>query len=393
MRRLIVTLCILSATVLAGGLTAAAAPAPQPAPAPQAERNLLTPGLGYYPRVIRLEHNGPARANRIISAVTSQDERGRFAPVSESTDEGKSFHRISEIRDPEGGPGGMCCGTLFELPQQVGDMKKGTLLWAASYGQDAGPEHRVGIKVWKSEDAGRSWNYLATPARSHNRDGIWEPEFNVDAAGKLWLHFADETEAPQFAQTLNRVSSDDGVNWGPKVRTMAIPPDRVRPGMPIIRRLPDGRYYFSYEVCNHGKQFCGNHYKISNDGASWGDPGDPGPDISTKEGNHLQHAHTIALFPGGPSGTRVITTGQIYVDPAGKPLPRNGEVLLANDNLGAGPWYEVPAPVHVKNPDDNWCPNYSSAVLPVDNGANLLHLAADHSANTCQTFFGRGPSR
>ncbi|WP_158881442.1 sialidase family protein [Amycolatopsis anabasis] len=386
MRRLGTSLALLMSLLAVAGLVAPASAAPA------TERKLLTEGMGSYPRLIRLEHSG-LRNGRIVAAITSEDARGRFAPIFQSTDEGRSFKQIGEVRDPEGGPNGMCCGTLYELPRQVGRLRAGTLLWAASYGQNAGAARRIGIKVWASRDGGRSWSFLSEAARSHNRDGVWEPELTVDAGGTLWMHYADETEAPQFAQVLNRVASTDGVTWGTKQRTMAIPPHRVRPGMPLVRRLPDGRFYFGYEICNYGHRFCDPYYKISPDGANFGDPVAPGNQIATANGNHFQHAQTVTLFPGGPNGTRLLMVGQIYVNDKGVPLPGNGRTLLANDNLGAGPWYEVPAPVHVGRPYDDWCPNYSSTLLPVDGGANVLEIAADYDNGVCKAYFGKGPSR
>lgn len=362
------------------------------APAAAAERELLHDGLGSYPRLIRLEHNGLLGNGRILASVTSRDSAGNYAPIFESTDEGRTFTRVGTVRDPAGAAG-MCCGTLYELPERVGRLRAGTLLWAASYRQKAGPDRRIGIRVWASRDLGRSWSFLAEPVRSHNYDGVWEPEFTVDVGGNLWMHYADETEAPRYGQVLNRVASTDGINWGTKQRTMAIPPDRVRPGMPIVRRLPDGRYYFAYEICNYGDRFCDPYFKISPDGANYGDPKAPGTRVDTASGNHFQHAQTITLFPGGPTGTRILMVGQIYVDRNGKPLPGNGRTLLANDHLGAGDWYEVPAPVHVRRPYDNWCPNYSSTLLPVDDGENVLQIAADYTNGVCKAYFGRGPAR
>ncbi|QWF79779.1 hypothetical protein HUW46_03192 [Amycolatopsis sp. CA-230715] len=360
-----------------------------PTPAGAAQRQPL--GAGEYPRLIRLQHATASRQGHIIAAMTSQDANMKFTPVFESTDEGGSFQKIGEIRDPEGAAG-MCCGTLYELPQKVGRLREGTLIWAASYGQNGGATRRVGIKLWSSRDGGRTWSFLSEAARSHNTDGVWEPELNVDAGGTLWLHYADETEAPRFAQVLNRVASSDGVNWGTKQRTMSIPPDRVRPGMPIVRRLPNGQFYFGYEICNFGKRYCDPYFKISPDGANFGDPGAPGTEIGTAEGNHFQHAQTVTLFPGGPNGTRLLMVGQIFVDPSGKPLPGNGKTLLANDNFGTGPWYPLPAPVEIANPYNNPCPNYSSTLLPVDGGKNVLQIANEYVGNTCTAFFGKGPA-
>jgi len=369
----------LSLTVIASLFTSAQA----------AERQQLVPGYGSYPRLIRLEHSSIGRG-RILASLTSEDASGKFTPIMESTDEGQTFHKIGEVRDRDGRRG-MCCGTLYELPQRVGRLRAGTLLWAASYRQDAGPQRRIGIRIWYSRDAGRSWAFLSEAARSHNHDGIWEPEFVVDAGGTLWLHYADETEAPQFAQVMNRVASTDGVNWGTKQRTMAIPPHRVRPGMPIIRRLPDGRYYLAYEICNYRDRYCDPYFKISPDGANWGDPLDPGTRVTTASGNYFQHAQTITLFPGGPNGVRVVMVGQIYTNAAGVPQAKNGQVLLANDNFGAGNWYELPAPVRVVGIHNNFCPNYSSTLLPVDGGKNVLQISTEYNLG-CKAYFAKGPA-
>ncbi|WP_410656656.1 sialidase family protein [Amycolatopsis sp. lyj-112] len=369
----------LSLTVIASLLTSAQA----------GERKQLVPGYGSYARLIRLEHS-PIGRGRIVASLTSADERGKFTPIMESTDEGQSFHKIGEVRDPDGRVG-MCCGTLYELPQRVGRLRAGTLLWAASYRQEAGPQRRIGIRIWYSRDAGRSWSFLSEAARSHNHDGIWEPEFVVDAGGTLWLHYADETESPQHAQVMNRVATTDGVNWGTKQRTMAIPPHRVRPGMPIIRRLPDGRYYLAYEICNFRDRFCDPYFKISADGANWGDPADPGTRVDTANGNHFQHAQTITLFPGGPKGVRLVMVGQIYTNARGVPQDKNGRVLLANDNFGSGNWYELPAPLHITGIYDNFCPNYSSTLLPVDGGKNVVQISTEFDKG-CKAYFAKGPA-
>lgn len=347
-----------------------------------AERQRLT--VGSYPRLVRLQHNVLFNG-RIIAAVSSWDERGPFAPIYESTDEGASFHKIGEIRDPEGAQG-ECCGTLYELPRRVGSLPAGTLLWAASYGQNAGAGRRIAIKVWASSDGGRHWSALSEAVRSPNETGVWEPEFDVDTSGTLWLHYADETDEPEFGQLLSRISSTDGIHWSTRQVTLALSPSEVRPGMPIVRVLPDGRYYLGYEICNYGDRYCDPYYKISPDGADFGNPHDPGTRVTTASGAYFQHAQTVSVFDDG----RLMMVGQIYTDRAGNPLPSNGRVLLANDHSGAGDWYEVPAPVAVPDAFNDFCPNYSSVLLPVDAGHKVLELAADYDNGVCTVYFGKG---
>ncbi|WAL69027.1 sialidase family protein [Amycolatopsis cynarae] len=343
---------------------------------------------GSSPRLVRLQHS--VYQGRIVAAVNSWDARGPYAPIFESTDEGRSFHRIGEVRDPEGARG-ECCGSLYELPRRVGNLRAGTLLWAASYGQGGGSQRRVAIRIWASRDGGRHWSFLSEPFRSPNGGGLWEPELSVDAAGTLWVHYADESESPRFSQLLARTGSDDGLVWSAPRHTLALQPERARPGMPLVRALPDGRFYFAYEICNYGDQFCDPYYKISPDGADFGDPADPGRRAGTPGGNYFQHAQTVTLFPGGAHGTRLVMVGQIYTDHHGTPLPSNGRVLLVNDEFGAGAWSELPAPVPVPDAYDNFCPNYSSALLPVDGGGTVLEIAADYDHGVCTTYFARGP--
>jgi hypothetical protein len=354
-RVLTATLCLL---LLGAALTPVSA-------APQ--RVQLVDGLGIYPRLIRLSHSDAANG-RILASVTSQDSSGKLSPIMESTDEGASFHQLGIVRDSEGWKG-QCCATLYELPRQVGDMPAGTLVWAASMGQDGGPDRRIAIKIHVSRDHGATWTFLSEVTRSPNHDGKWEPELSVDAAGELVCHFADETEAPVYSQVVAREVSADGVTWGPKLETLRLPPDPVRPGMPTV---------------------CGSYTRISADGAGWGSPLDVGTRVVTADGRYFAHAHTITLMPDG----RLLSVGQMFVDAGGSPVAGNGATLLANDHNGTGPWYPLPAPVAVPSPVNEPCPNFSSALLPVDDGRNVLEIAADYGADEqCHAYFAKGPAQ
>lgn len=364
-----------------------------PAVAQTAQPQQLHDAYGAYPRAIRTEHGDADHNGRILATVTSTDNWGFYAPVYESTDEGESFEQVGEVRDPEGVYGkGMCCGTVYELPQRIGDYPAGTLLWAASYRQKAGENREIGIRIWASTDTGRSWEFVSEPVTSSGKPGVWEPEFNIDDTGALQMHFADE-RGSKFDQVNAQMSSRDLVNWDEPKHTLAMQPFEVRPGMPIVRELPDGRHYYSYEICNYAERYCNPYFKTSDDGADFGDPAAPGTQVSTAEGRHFEHSPTISVFPGGPNGTRILLIGQIYVNANGEPNEGNGKTILANDNLGKGDWYEVPAPVEVANPVNDPCPNYSPSLLPVDDGEQVLQLTADRTDAGCRVFFGTGASR
>lgn len=367
--------------VAAGGAPALADPGPVPPPSEPVPTEL---GVGQYPRLARLQ------SGAIVASLTTHDGRGDVTRIMESTDEGVSFHPIGEVRDPEAAAG-QCCATLFEVPHQVGSLRAGTLLWAGSVGYLAGPESKVGIKVWASLDGGRSWSPLGVAARSAGNGGVWEPEFAVDA-GLLWLYYADETERPRHSQVLSRVATLDGVNWWGRNIVQANDQQSLRPGMATITRMPDGRLASTHEMCEQGGDRCTPFLKFSDSVLWWGNgTTDPGIQVVAGDGSRLKHSPFLTAIAGGPTGTRLVLGGQALIDRFGKRDARSGKVLLVNDRFGLGPWFEIAAPVPVADPKADTCANYSSPLLPVDGGANVLQIAVALKDGVCTARFGKGP--
>ncbi|WNV87559.1 sialidase family protein [Umezawaea sp. Da 62-37] len=201
-----------------------------------------------YPKAVRLAHSGAANG-RLLLTTTGFPSGGPVGAISESVDGGITYRRVGAVAD-ETAKTGLCCTTLFELPQRIGSLEPGTLLWAGSTGQD-GADRRMSLRVWRSTDVGRTWSLLSTAVRASGTGGLWEPEFSVDAAGRLVLHYADEG-LPGRSQMLARVSSTDGVTWAQRTTTVAGTAAGHRPGMPSVRRLPGGAYLMAYEVCGFG---------------------------------------------------------------------------------------------------------------------------------------------
>lgn len=382
MRRTVRTVAFALLLLLAGaGVPALAEPALAAPPSTPAPAEL---GVGEYPRLARLQ-NGT-----IVASLTAHDGGGNVTRILESTDEGVSFRPIGEVRDPEAAAG-QCCATLFEMPQQVGSLPAGTLLWAGSVGYLAGPDSKVGIKVWSSPDGGRTWAPLGVAARSAGNGGVWEPEFAVDA-GLLWLYYADETERPRHSQVLSRVATLDGVNWWGRNIVQANDQQSLRPGMATITRLPDGRLASTHEMCEQGGDRCTPFLKFSDSVLWWGSGAtDPGIQVVADDGSRLKHSPFLTAVAGGPNGTRLVLGGQALIDHAGNRDSRSGKVLLVNDNFGLGPWFEIAAPVPVADPRSDTCANYSSPLLPVDGGVNVLQIAVTLKDGVCTARFGKGP--
>lgn len=361
---------------------AAAAPARKP----------LQKESGLYPRAIRLEHSGDANGRILTSNVTFRGKDG-VGVIHESTDNGKTFKEVGNVADPKGASGkGQCCTTLYELPKQIGDMPAGTLLWADSPGQTEKPRN-MSVRVFKSTDHGRNWSHLSTAATAGSKEGLWEPEFSIDAQGNLVCHYSDETD-PKHSQKLMAVRTSDGKNWNGRHATVESTQEPDRPGMPVVRKLPDGKYVMVYEICTPGGKYaCVVHTRTSKDGWDWGRPSDLGTRPETADGRYFAHAPTLAWAPesGNPQG-KLMLIGQVTRDRDGKPNAGGERTFWTNSKGGEGSWQSKRAPVRVNSGKEDSCANYSSALLPAKDGKSVLEVATDTVDGACKPFYASGPA-
>ncbi|MFD5139699.1 exo-alpha-sialidase [Streptomyces sp. NPDC058378] len=273
----------------------------------------------------------------------------------------------------------------------MGALRAGTLLWASSAGQDE-TDRRMALRIWRSDDMGASWSSLSSCAVAGGTGGLWEPEFSVAADGALVCHYADETD-PAHSQNLVAARSYDGVRWEGHHSTVASGWEPDRPGMPVVRQLPNGTYFMSYEICNPGGQYqCVVHYRTSADGWNWGDPARLGIRPETADGRYFRAAPTIAWAPapGGGSDGRILLVGQRLLNRDGTPAAGSGRTVLTNARNGEGPWSAIAAPVTVPDPEVNYCQIYSSPLLPSADGRQVLQIATDFDGTVCRAYFGTG---
>ena len=336
----------------------------------------------YYPRVIRLSQ-GP-NTGRLLASF----DAGRAGAIYESPDQGKTWQHLTDVVDAT--PPRMCCSCLFEMPAAGGATPAGALLWATSVGTDQGGRGPCSIRLHRSLDGGRSWQYYSTPVSGFI--GLWEPEFILDGQGRLVVYYSsEEHKAKGYNQLLaHKVSTDGGLTWGPETIDVGTADGHQRPGMAIVRRLPGGSYVMSYEICGLG---CDAYLRTSADGLSWGDPADPGQRIESTAGHHFAHAPTVAWAPqaGNPQG-QLLAIGQLLLNNTDNAVaPDNGRVYMVNAQSGQGPWAEVPAPVPVPDAKDNSCPNYSSQLLPSADGLTVLEVALKFQGDKCHAFYQTAP--
>jgi hypothetical protein len=350
-------------------------------------------GPGWYPRVIRLEH-GPAAG----ALLASTDRGGQGAAIWRSDDDGATFDQVGSLPPLPGGERGW--SSLFEMPRAVGDTGAGTVFWAAASGVD---RSRMRVEIWASVDAGAAWSFLSTCFDSAGvpgggLGGIFEPNLHLTDDDRLVCTYATETNRPAHSQTLDQaVSLDGGHTWGEPARAVAIAPFWQRPGMPTVTRLPDGRWVMAYEICGFPTVSCPAFIRYSSDGVDWGDPASEGQLVTTTDGALPSHAPVITWAPwGGPLGTLIMTTQEFSWGGLSR-TDRSGNTLLVNRVGGNGNWTYATAPVSVDFRDTNipsdqydWCSNYSSPVIPLDDAGAVIQLASAGSKGRCRTFFATG---
>jgi hypothetical protein len=169
-------------------------------PGAHAATGTLLPDSTYYPRLVRILHGSESANGHIIAST-----KGKFF---ESSDDGKSFTFLADgpIRQ---GSRLLCCQTLYELPQAVGSLKAGTLLYAPSVKVGNDPA----IEVYTSSDEGAHWTYHSTPVAGtgeKGHGGLWEPEFSVAKDGALVMFWSDETYSC-CSQKLSKIRTFDGI--------------------------------------------------------------------------------------------------------------------------------------------------------------------------------------
>ncbi|HEX4808400.1 MAG TPA: sialidase family protein [Bryobacteraceae bacterium] len=324
---------------------------------------------------------GPAKG-KIVATVAK-------GAVYESEDDGTSFTKFSNINF-QPGTSWKCCGTLYEVPAQVGSLSAGTLLFAASFcvGQTAS------IDVYSSSNGGKDWTYHSTPVRRGEctpHKGLWEPHFEVAADGALVMFWSDETD-PCCSQKLAQIRSRDGATWKDEKNTVASNIEPDRPGMAWVTKTPAGIYFMTYELC--GPAQCTVFSRTSRDGWNFGPPSNTGKKIETVSGAYFEHAPTtISISHSDSADVSLLVVGQMLYERSGTVSPKNGQVLFINHSSdGSGPWRTMPAPVKVPDARNDPCPNYSSVLLPVRGGSALLEIASDfNNFQTCVAYYAIEP--
>jgi hypothetical protein len=333
----------------------------------------LIQGSTQYPRLIRLAH-GPAETKGHLMANTNKN-------IFRSTDDGRTWEAVMEIAAIEGSRE-RCCAALWEVPQDVGALKAGTLLFSGTFNEGT----TAAVQVYASTDEGKTWKYHSTPVKRGGtpHHGLWEPEFEIAKDGSLVIYWSDETD-PCCSQKLTQMRSTDGVTWKDEINTIKSTDQPDRPGMIVVSKLPNGKYFMSYEVCGP-TYHCFVFSRMSKDGWKWGKPSEIGTKVVSTTGQYLVHAPNNHYMPDG----HILLSGQILLEADGKTSKDNGSLLFVSDKKNPlKPWTTTPSPVAIPAAYNNPCPNYSSAMLPTSDGKYVIEIASDfNDQHRCTVFSG-----
>lgn len=218
------------------------------------------------PRMIQLENqeNGEDNGKMYVTFECGQlpadlggnldgiDPELAAFPIYESVDGGKTWSKepVGYVQDSKNGWGMMNCPQLYELPGDLGELKKGTLLCAGDSVNIPNDYTPTSMDLCYSTDQGRTWNYYSTFAEGgKNQMGntpLWEP-FLLYHDGRLICYYSDES-TPDHSQTLVHKTTTDGKNWSGPVDDMALDDVNQRPGMAIVTQLENGTFAYIYEA-------------------------------------------------------------------------------------------------------------------------------------------------
>jgi len=357
----------------------------------------VDPGSGgSYPRVIQIQHHEGMQGDLLLTFA----HRPNFQ-FYRSTDNGETWQMESEIPELGSQP------SLLELPHQVGEFPAGTIMAAGMHGTEDG---RQVLSLYASSDGGGSWEFVSDivvgtrgPYNPDQRLGItriptvWEPTLALDHAGRLMAYYATERhkDLGYNQASAYRTSPDGGRTWGEVRFLTAVGDGYVRPGMPVVTDLPNGRIFAIYEIVsapwmpieppNRGDLWVSPvFFKISDPippacgvpgggpetcqrEVTFGDPGELGTLILADRHETINATPYIVWSPwGGENGTLIAVGRETIRNEVGKV----GNGALINRNLGQGLWEMVETPITYE-PGNN---GYSQVVLPIGDGREILHF-------------------
>lgn len=256
-----------------------------------------------YPAIIRLCHQKNNEDNGKLLATF--EKWGSTYPVYESTDDAETWHYVSTVKDNlNEGYWNEWMPFLYELPADIGDFEKGTVILAATsiYGEGVTDST---ITLYSSTDLGRTFNAFCNVDKAGGTEwGVWEPYLIYEEeSGRLFCFYSDDSDS-EHSQKLVYKYTTDLVNWSEKFECVACDDSSLRPGMVSVTKMGNGEYFMVYEMVgiNANPIYCKKTASLDD----WGDVSDYG-NIVSAAGKTFGSSPYAAWTPvGGECGTLIV---------------------------------------------------------------------------------------
>ncbi|PLB55603.1 BNR/Asp-box repeat protein [Aspergillus steynii IBT 23096] len=259
-----------------------------------------------------------------------------YFPIYRSKDHGQTWKEISRVHDTANGLGLRYQPFLYYLPERVGSFKKGTLLLAgSSIPTDLSSTQ---IDLYASRNSGKTWEFVSHIAAggeavpNNGLTPVWEP-FLLAHKGKLIAYYADQRKNETHGQHLSHQVTTDLKNWSPATDDTAYPTYTDRPGMPVVAKLPNGKYIYVYEYgsfFNTSSYSFPIYYRISADPENFNAA--PHQRLVVSSGTVPTSSPYVVWTPyGGKNGTIIVSAG-------------TQDSIFINQALGEGEWTEIATP-------------------------------------------------
>lgn len=368
------------------------------------------PGGSTYARIICLKNSGSLNGTLLCTydqlknvTVTMSDGSSvskQVYPIYKSTDNGATWSLIANVYDKEYGLNRTSQPCLYELPQDVGNLTKGTIILAGNIFDDD-PYTVSRIVLYKSTDGGYTWSFLSQvdsggpciydPSTTSTTTTVWEPFLGLSSSGQLVCYYSDERQKSDgVLQSVCLRASSDGINWGTLTNVAAITNTSDRPGMITVTELPNGKYMATYEVVNRPSLSVNNavvYCKFSNDGVTW-DANSLGTRIALSNGRGIGSSPYVKwVDAGGPNGMVIIsakwaTDSSDYIS--------GGQNFYVNYNLGEGTWERLPMAVTYDYNDSagGYFSGFSQSFDVSTDGTTLYHATNVENFSNVKTING-----
>lgn len=189
-------------------------------------------GPGTYPRANSLSGSS-LPAGSIIGAYTAFQDGNNALKIVMSTGSGATWTAVGEVTRGPSNANDIDNPYVLQLPS-------GRVLCAfRNHSKDpsTGAYTYFRITVTYSDDLGKTWNYLSTPASDPGAvNGNWEPFLRNAQDGSLQLYYSRENSAAD-QDTLERFSTDGGKTWT-TAKTISGAGITARDGMYILEVFP-----------------------------------------------------------------------------------------------------------------------------------------------------------